>query len=339
MNENYNEDSWTKGQKFENFIEKNIFSQSHYDLLNKTHNYSQNSQRYVNSSLEPDFQFRSKLTGKSFRVEAKFRTKPFNNAYEILSENQFKIFPDINSADCPIYIAFGFGGGAANPEYLSLIPFNAVNSRTLSPEEVFSYRIDKELYPPHNLEEKNEQQEKAENKNQETTEEKEHTEPNILNLAQKKIYPKILVGALIGVIIILFSFYDFSFSKADPTPEESLKSIVENYYQLMNSNKIEKLPEFLSQDVRSWYGTTNMPLEQIMKDAKTHRGKYPFSDSNIDWDSFKVVHQENGEYFVTYRMIYKTKQKITDDYQIFNLNLLTYWDENFRLKSIREIKL
>lgn len=100
------------GRKAKNLkiLLRRISFHSKYEILKKTHNYSQNSERYVNSSLEPDFQFRSKITGKIFHVEAKFRTKSYNNTYDILSENQFKSFPGINSV-YPIYIALGFGGG------------------------------------------------------------------------------------------------------------------------------------------------------------------------------------------------------------------------------------
>lgn len=339
MNENYNEDSWTKGQQFENFIEKNIFPETHYDIISKTHNYFQNSQRYVTNSLEPDFQFRSKLTARTFRVEAKFRTKPFNNVYDILSENQFKLFPDLNSEASPIYIAFGYGGDATNPEFLSLIPFKDVSSRTLSPMEVFGYRIEKEPYPPHRFEEKEGKKNILENSFEEHIEEGNQNETFLQNSPSKKTDKIILVGALIGVFAILFSFYVFGFSQEEPNPEESLKEIVQDYYRTMNSNKMEKLPEFLSPNVRSWYGTPNMPIGQIMKDAKAHRGKFPFSDSEINWDSFKVVPQENGEYFVTYKMVYKVKQKINEEYKVYNLNILTHWDENFKLKSIREIRI
>ena len=119
---------------------------------------------------------------------------------------------------------------------------------------------------------------------------------------------------------------------------KNLKEIVADYYQSMNSNQVEKLPEFLSPQVTSWYGEQNPSREWIYRNAKAHRGKYPYSASDIDWDSFKVVQEGNGDYHVSYEMIYKSKSKITDDYKVFDLKLITKWDENYKLKSISEIK-
>lgn len=354
MNENYNEDSWTKGQKFENFIEKKIFPKSHYDIEKKTHNYSQNSERFVTSSLEPDFQFRSKLTGKSFRVEAKFRTNPYKNCYDILSEKQFQSFPELNSVDCPIYIAFGYGGDAANPDYLSLIPFNAISSRTLSPEEVFSYKIEKELYPPHQFEEKETEKGRPEGhseedhlgKKSEANFRKEAQEESVEQLSSepkqglKKYSSKVLGLAAVALMAIILSIYSFAFPAETPvkSPEEQLKEIVADYYQTVNSNEVEKLPEFLSPRVDQWYGAKNLSHSEILKIARDRHGKYPYSTSEIDWTSFTVMPQSTGEYLVTYNMTYGFKKKITDDYQIYDLKLYTKWDKSFKLKSIREIK-
>ena len=158
-------------------------------------------------------------------------------------------------------------------------------------------------------------------------------------LSIKNYDPKILIAACVGVFAILFTFYAFNFSEDKVTPKEQLKEIIADYYQSMNSNQVEKLPEFLSSDVTSWYGDKEVNLNEIMKNARSHRGKFPFSTSDINWDSFKLVRLNDGNYFVSYEMIYKSKQKITDNYNVFDLKLLTVWDSDLKLKSITEIRL
>ena len=52
------------------------------------------------------------------------------------------------------------------------------------------------------------------------------------------------------------------------TPEEQLKDLVENYYQDMNSNHIEELPNYLSSDVENWYGAKDQSTDQLSKTPK-----------------------------------------------------------------------
>lgn len=337
MEKNYNENSWTKGEQFENFVQNTIFPNSQYELLHRTNDYSQNSARYVQSSLKPDFQFKCRITGKIFYVEAKFRSKTFQEKYDILSQQQFQSFPDINSGDSPIFIAFGYGGKAEDPDFVSLIPFKGATERSISPEKVHEFNIAKEPFPISKIKQKQKQDEELEY--QDKFEEERKVPPSKKTKKLKKTDPKILIAACIGVIAIILSFYAFSFSEEPVTSEDQIKELVADYYQSMNSNQVEKLPEFLSPNVQSWYGATDVTLNEIMKNARDHRGMYPFSSSDIDWDTFKFVTQENGDYYVSYKMIYKSKKKITDDYDVYNLSLITHWDENYKLKSIREIRL
>jgi hypothetical protein len=141
MENNYNPTSYTKGEDFENFVERILFPSSHYELLHKTQDIRQNSNRYVRSSLKPDFQFKCRTTGKVFYIEAKFRSKTFKDNYDVLSEQQYKNFPDLNKPSSPIHIAFGYGGKAESPDLISLIPLEVVNSRALSPEKIADYNI------------------------------------------------------------------------------------------------------------------------------------------------------------------------------------------------------
>ena len=93
MQTNFNEESLKKGEQFEKYVEEIIFPEAHYELLHKTSDSKQNTRRYVSKSLEPDFQFKCRLTGKEFYVEAKWRAKPYRNQFDVLSDNQWKTFP------------------------------------------------------------------------------------------------------------------------------------------------------------------------------------------------------------------------------------------------------
>jgi hypothetical protein len=57
------EPEW-KGKRFEDYVEK-LFDQQYYSIVEKTHSYRQNEDRYVESSMNPDFTFRYKRTGDS----------------------------------------------------------------------------------------------------------------------------------------------------------------------------------------------------------------------------------------------------------------------------------
>lgn len=336
MENNYNSTSHKKGKAFENFVESILFPSTHYEFLHKTQDIGQNSERFVRSSLMPDFQFKCRTTGKVFYVEAKFRSKTFKDKYDVLSEQQYNSFPNLNNLSSPIYIAFGYGGTAESPDYLSLIPLEVVESKALSPEKIAEFDIKREIYPHTNFDSKSHIKEKAILDLPNEILDNERSESK---LSIKNYDPKILIAACVGVFAILFTFYAFNFSEDKLSTEDQLKEIIANYYQSMNSNQIEKLPEFLSADVTSWYGDKEVTINEIMKNAKTHRGKFPFSSSDIDWDSFKLVKQSDGDYYVSYEMIYKSKQNISDNYNVFDLKLITEWDKDLKLKSITEIRL
>lgn len=348
MNKNYKPDADKKGKQFEDFVEYSIFPASDYELLHKTVNNKQNVERYVKSSLKPDFQFQCRVTGKRFYVEAKFRSKTFKDKYDVLSEQQFHNFPHLDTCESPIFIMFGYGGEAGGPDFLSLIPLSAIKSKSLSPEEVLEYRIEKEMHPSHKF---LKQENKIEQENQKEDEEDFQAEKQKQKIFSENQGPKksskrkisFYTWAGVGLAAILVVTFAFSFSAdasgTNLTSEEKFKEIVSNYYRSMDSNQIEKLPDFLSPKVNHWFGDDSPSQEQIMLNAESHRGRYPFSASEIDWETLKVIEKEEGDFWVSYKMIYKSKQKITDDYTVYELKLITEWDENFKLKSIREIRL
>jgi hypothetical protein len=70
-------ESFKIGEQFEEYVREAIFTNTNYDLVERTHNYKSNSRDYVESSLKPDFKFRDRKTKREFYVEAKFITHSY----------------------------------------------------------------------------------------------------------------------------------------------------------------------------------------------------------------------------------------------------------------------
>ncbi len=334
MQQNYKKNSFEIGDEFENFVENRIFPKERYALVHRTSSKKDNDERYPESASRPDFHFRCLETGKEFYVEAKYRSSALNNQVKGLKPNQELRFKKLNE-EVPVFVIIGYWGTASNPRQVSLLKLEDCKYRDLYTYYLQNFEIKKETYPNHLLPlGKEEEFQKRENS----------TSTGSINGTNSKsdfkIKTKIYALAAIGLIAIILTIYGFAFSDETKglTTEEQLKEIVGDYYQSMNSNQIEKLPAFLSPQVTSWYGAQNPTREEIYRNAKAHRGKYPFSSSDIDWDSFKVIQENNGDYHVSYEMIYRSKEKITDDYTVYDLKLITKWDNDFKIKSITEIR-
>ncbi|HUX59545.1 MAG TPA: hypothetical protein VMV77_21410 [Bacteroidales bacterium] len=133
-------ESFKKGQKFEDFTREVIFSVDRYKLIKKTHDYKQNSIDFVQDSLEPDFKFECKDTGKQFYVESKFRTWFYQGKIEFCKNDQFKRLQEINKKE-PVFILIGLDGEPKDPEYVLLIPMSDIKSNSLSEEFLENYDI------------------------------------------------------------------------------------------------------------------------------------------------------------------------------------------------------
>ncbi|MCK9593646.1 MAG: hypothetical protein M0Q91_16715 [Methanoregula sp.] len=97
------------GKRFEDHVE-NLFSKRYFRLLEKTHSFKTNSDRYVESSKNPDFIFEYILTREAFAVECKFRTKLNQKGQlEWSYPAQLKRYQDFATQyKIPVYIVIGF---------------------------------------------------------------------------------------------------------------------------------------------------------------------------------------------------------------------------------------
>lgn len=330
MMDNYKKTKHEIGDEFEHFVENTIFTKDRYALIHRTSSKKENDKRYPESASKPDFQFRCLETGQEFYVEAKYRGSAKDNKVEGLKQNQEKRFKKLNE-EIPVFVIMGLWGNPSNPSILSLMTFEECKYRYLFTYYLNNFEIRKETLPNDYL--------KLIPEKKDNNEANKKVKNSTIS-ASKKYNPKLLGLAAVGLIAIFLGIYSFAFSNKsnELTPKEKFHEIVADYYQSMNSNQIEKLPQFLSSQIENWYGTKNMSTNQIIEDAENHRGAYPYSSSKIDWNTFQVIKQGGGGYLVAYDMIYKRKKNIHDDYKVFHLHLITTWNNDFKMKSIREIR-
>ena len=133
--------SFLKGEDFEKCLRQKVFPQDKYDLVMKTHDFHENSQDYVESSLYPDYLFRNKTNNHEFWVEAKYRESLYNGKIIWCKPYQFKRYQHL-ADDLPVIIAVGFGGRPSNPEKIYLIPLEEIKYNALYPNSLLDYEFE-----------------------------------------------------------------------------------------------------------------------------------------------------------------------------------------------------
>ena len=142
LNEALKPESFYKGEEFENYVRKYIFPSDRYELLHRTHSYTDNKKDYIESTLYPDFLFRCKRTGREFFVEAKFRSRLYDNYVEWTYPSQLKRYHEIDS-QTPVFLCLGLYGKPKNPEFIFVIPVSKIKYTKLYPSFLEKF----EFYP------------------------------------------------------------------------------------------------------------------------------------------------------------------------------------------------
>lgn len=138
--------SFKIGQNFEDYVRKELFVENYYDLLERTHDYNTNKRDYVESSLKPDFKFRDKWTKLEFYIEAKFRTRIYNEKVIWCNDTQLLRYHQYNKQN-PVFLILGMGENPKFPDFLSLIPLSKAKytGLFLSVVEKFEIKYDQPI--------------------------------------------------------------------------------------------------------------------------------------------------------------------------------------------------
>jgi len=124
------------GRVFEDYVQ-NLFSTKYFKLIEKTHSFKTNADRYVESSKNPDFIFEYMPTRERFAVECKFRSKlnqkgqlEWSNPAQLKRYQEFAIQYKI-----PVFIVIGLLG--EDEDYMFNIPLSEARYPALY-ESVFA---------------------------------------------------------------------------------------------------------------------------------------------------------------------------------------------------------
>lgn len=310
--------SFEKGEKFEGFVEKNLFPKSDYDLIHRTNAFSQNSKRYSENTLKPDFKFRCKKTKKEFYIEAKYRSS-FNSddMVEVISFTQLERFRKIQADEnTSVFIVLGIEGSPENPKNVSLIPLNELAYLKLYPSFINKFKIEKSAVTNEILK----------------SYDVEYTNNDLEKKQFKAKHKNILIGMLL-LIITTTSFFIFY-----ENTESKIRKKTTEYYQHLENGNINALKNYIAPKVNNWYDKSDLTLDEIIIETSKYLKNFPKSTTNVQWDTFKF--SELGEdYLCTYNLLYKIKSKGKFKDKIYHLKIKATWGKDFKLKSIVENRL
>jgi hypothetical protein len=114
-------ETYVKGDEFEHYVRKCLFTKEEYDLVHQTHDYATNKNDFVENSKEPDFKFRSRRSNREFFVEVKYRSAFYQGAIEWCKPYQLKRYKVIDKAT-PVFVAIGLGGLPESPAHVYVVP-------------------------------------------------------------------------------------------------------------------------------------------------------------------------------------------------------------------------
>lgn len=136
------------GLRFEDYV-NNLFSRKYFAIVEKTHSVETNQERYVESSMNPDFVYRYIPTGELFAVECKYRSKLNDNGLLSWSyPEQLKRYQEFSyNRKIPVYIVIGLGGYDDEPKEMFNIPLEEAKYPDLYPS-IFNRFFNRFRRPP-----------------------------------------------------------------------------------------------------------------------------------------------------------------------------------------------
>jgi len=138
--ENFSNAPEWKGKRFEKFV-IDKFDEKYFSIVEETHSWKTNRERYVESSMNPDYILRYKPLNEEFAVECKYRSQvnpqgmlEWCKRYQL---DRYKKF--METRKIPVFIVVGLGGDDDYPDDLFVLPLKDVKYPALYPSIYKAY--------------------------------------------------------------------------------------------------------------------------------------------------------------------------------------------------------
>ena len=333
------------GEQFEKFLEENVFLKEDYDLIHRTNTYEQNKNRYAEETMRPDLKFRDKKSGAEFYVEAKYRSR-FNNEdmVEVLSQNQFVRFMQMQKEESPIVIVIGCGGKPYNPETISLIPLDELKYLKIYKSVIRKYEIPEIPLRKLDIDIKSKHNESVPPRIVKEQARRPEGQINQVNkedvVPPKKSGNKALTMFAFLIAFILGGWFISNITNnSNQEIESQVKKQISSYYKLLEGGSVDVLDQFVYDHIERWYSKINISFEDVKKDFIRYRTKYPDSKANVKWETFQMEEIAEGRYRVQYQLDYSIKFNKTGNIKQYDLLITAIWGDDLKIRSMYEEKI
>jgi hypothetical protein len=118
--------SFDDGEFFEELVLSELFPKQSFDLVQRTSSFQENTNRYSEHSLQPDFLFRDRFKRTQFFVECKFRNPDDKvDVFEWSNPKQLQRYLEYDKK-FPVLICLGLYNTAKDPDCVFLFPLRKV---------------------------------------------------------------------------------------------------------------------------------------------------------------------------------------------------------------------
>ena len=139
---NLSENREWKGQDFEEYV-NDLFDKKEFAYSERAHTHRTNKERYIESTLNPDFVFLHKRSNELFAVEYKYRDHLHEGCLNWCIPSQLERYQKfVEKRKIPLYIVIGVGNdGKIPPKELFVIPLEVAELPVLPPAVFQKYSM------------------------------------------------------------------------------------------------------------------------------------------------------------------------------------------------------
>ena len=122
-------------------------------------------------------------------------------------------------------------------------------------------------------------------------------------------------------------------------PEEKIKVILQNYYEMGQDENLNALEHFFSDPVERFYNFYNINIDKVKTELTSYYQRNSIYNYHIDWNKINIENSRDGDYNVNFNMDYIKQRKGRSSLRKYKLNINVTFNKNFKIKEIFETRI